>query len=123
MRNNFNEDSSVAVLAPYAAQVRALSNKLPDFQKQNKVLTVHKSQGQEWDTVIYSVCDIGNGKRPWFTDSENSLSNGLNNINTAISRAKKTLIVVCNPDEWNFFKGQLITGIVNVATQTIVYEN
>lgn len=123
VRNNFNEDSSVAVLAPYAAQVRALSNKLPDFQKQNKVLTVHKSQGQEWDTVIYSVCDIGNGKRPWFTDSENSLSNGLNNINTAISRAKKTLIVVCNPDEWNFFKGQLITGIVNVATQTIVYEN
>lgn len=123
IRNNYNEESNVAVLAPYSAQVSALSNKLPDFQRQNKVLTVHKSQGQEWDTVIYSVCDIGNGKTPWFTDSQNSLSNGLNNINTAISRAKKTLIVVCNPNEWKFFQDQLVTGIINVSTKTIIYES
>jgi superfamily I DNA and/or RNA helicase len=106
-------------LAPYSAQVRALTNALPEFQKQNKVLTVHKSQGQEWDTVIYSVCDIGNGKKPWFTDSQNTMSSGLNNINTAISRAKKTLIIVCNPDEWHFFQGQLITSIIGAATKRI----
>mgnify|MGYP003665274611 FL=1 len=123
IRNNYSEDNSVAVLAPYAAQVSAISQNLPEFQKQNKILTVHKSQGQEWDTVIYSVCDIGNGKRPWFTDSQNSLSGGLNNINTAISRAKKTLIIVCNPDEWNLLQGQLITGILSVSTKKIVFKS
>ena len=46
MRNNFNEDSNVAVLAPYAAQVRALSNKLPDFQKQNKVLNIKEKESK-----------------------------------------------------------------------------
>ena len=122
INTNFKEDSDVAVLAPYSAQVRALTNALPEFQRQNKVLTVHKSQGQEWDTVIYSVCDIGNGKRPWFTDSTNTMSSGLNNINTAISRAKKTLIIVCNPEEWKFFQDQLVTGIINVSTKIIKYN-
>ncbi|MHA7864874.1 DEAD/DEAH box helicase [Flagellimonas marinaquae] len=119
VNSNFTPESSVAILAPYSAQVRAIGNRLSAYQQNNKVLTVHKSQGQEWDTVIYSVCDIGNGKRPWFTDSQNTLSSGLNNINTAISRAKKRLIIVCNPDEWRFFQNQLITGILNAATKKI----
>ena len=119
VKNTFTPEDSVAVLAPYTAQVRAIGNELPSYQQNNKVLTVHKSQGQEWDTVIYSVCDIGNGRKPWFTDSENPMSSGLNNINTAISRAKKQLIIVCDEDEWVHFNGQLITGILQAATQRV----
>lgn len=122
LNKNYSIDDSVAVLAPYNVQVQAIGKNFPEYQKQNKILTVHKSQGQEWDTVIYSVCDIGNGKSPWFTNSQNGLSNGLNNINTAISRTKKTLIVVCNPEEWNSLQGQLITGILGVSTKSIVYQ-
>ncbi|MDT0538867.1 AAA domain-containing protein [Croceitalea sp. P059] len=120
VKNNFSPEASVAVLAPYSAQVRAISNELPAYQQNNKVLTVHKSQGQEWDTVIYSVCDIGNGRKPWFTDSQNAMSSGLNNINTAISRAKERLIMVCDEDEWVHYNGQLITGILQAATKRVL---
>ncbi|MEO2071315.1 MAG: AAA domain-containing protein [Zunongwangia sp.] len=116
---NFKTDSNMAILAPYAAQVGGLARALPDFNRENKILTVHKSQGQEWDTVIYSVCDISNGKKPWFTDSTNAMSSGLNNINTAISRTKKQLIIVCDKDSWLFIKGQLINGILEVATEVL----
>ncbi|MCL6220921.1 AAA domain-containing protein [Zunongwangia pacifica] len=116
IENNFSIDSNMAVLAPYAAQVRGLASALPEYNRENKILTVHKSQGQEWDTVIYSVCDIGNGKRPWFTASDIPMSSGLNNINTAISRAKKQLIVVCDKESWLSMNGQFIKGILEVAT-------
>lgn len=123
IKSNFAPDDSVAVLAPYSAQVRAIGTELPAYLQNNKVLTVHKSQGQEWETVIYSVCDIGNGKTPWFTDSQNNMSNGLNNINTAISRTKKTLIIVCDAFAWKSREGQLINGVLNAATKQIDFEN
>ncbi len=123
IKSNFTPDDSVAILAPYTAQVRAIGNELPAYLQNNKVLTVHKSQGQEWATVIYSVCDIGNGKQPWFTDSQNPLSNGLNNINTAISRTKKTLIIVCDSLAWKEREGQLITGVLKAATRHVDFEN
>ena len=123
IRSNFTAEDSVAILAPYTAQVRAIGKELPDFLRNNKVLTVHKSQGQEWDTVVFSVCDIGNGKRPWFTDSQNPLSNGLNNINTAISRTKKTLIIVCDAHAWKRRENQLIAGVLEAATQRVDFQN
>lgn len=123
IKERYTLNSDVVILAPYNDQVKAIARKLPEFQKENKILTVHKAQGQEWDTVIYSVCDSGNGKRPWFTDSHNQLSNGLNNINTAISRAKKELIIVCNEEEWLGRDGQLIQGIVQAATERLIFQN
>lgn len=56
-------------------------------------MTIHKSQGSEWDTVIFSVVDdspAGSGKRgAFFTNSLNHKFNSLNLINTVVSRAKK----------------------------------
>ncbi len=116
VEENFDIDDSFAVLAPYRDQVNRLKQILPEYKDENKILTVHKSQGREWDTVIYSVCDIDNGCRPWFTDSVNSLSNGIKNINTAVSRAKKRLVIFCNKHAWTKNNDQLITGLINSCT-------
>ncbi len=96
--------SDFAVLTPYKSQ-EALIRKYTD-----RVMTVHRSQGQEWDTVILSVCDREN---MYFTDSTNRRSKGLELINTAISRAKKNLIVVCDVEFWKNCDGQLISALVN----------
>lgn len=119
LKNKFKPENSVAVLTPYNAQARKLMGLLPEYKDENKIMTVHQSQGQEWDTVIYSVSDLGNGRTPWFTDSQNKLSNGLNNINTAISRAKKELIIVCDYNAWLNKKDQLISGILNNASEVV----
>ena len=94
------------VLTPYKNQ-ESLIKKFTD-----RVMTVHRAQGQEWDTVILSVCDKEN---MYFTDSTNKRSKGLELINTAISRAKKNLIVVCDCDFWKECDGQLISAIVNYS--------
>lgn len=53
-------------------------------------MTIHKSQGSEWDNVIFSVVDDSNfGKRKmFFTNSLNHNFKSLNLINTVVSRAK-----------------------------------
>lgn len=114
---------SISILTPYRDQVKVLKSLLPEFKDENKILTVHKSQGREWDTVIYSVCDIGNGRSPWFTDSVNTLSNGLNNVNTAVSRAKKRLIICCCQQEWLNKDDQLIKGLLDAATKKNDYDS
>ena len=45
-----------AILTPYSRQIRVLKEKMPQY-KDTRILTVHKSQGREWDTVILSVYD------------------------------------------------------------------
>jgi len=64
VNSNFDDNSQIAILTPYKEQVKAIQRLLPHYKDDNKILTVHKSQGREWDIVIYSVCDIGNGKKP-----------------------------------------------------------
>lgn len=119
VNDNFSFQDSIAILSPYRDQVKRLEQLLPQYKDENKILTVHKSQGREWDTVIYSVCDIGNGKKPWFTDSQNTISNGLNNVNTAVSRAKKKLIIFCSKEEWIAQTEQLISGLLQSATKNL----
>jgi hypothetical protein len=112
--NNLDPDS-FAILAPYRNQVFELKKQLPGLKDEDNILTIHKSQGREWDTVIYSVCDIGNRERPWFTDSKNTASNGLNNINTAVSRAKKRLIIFCSMNAWESKEDQLIADLIKAG--------
>lgn len=119
---NFSSTDSVAILSPYRDQIKRLEQLLPDYKDENKILTVHKSQGREWDTVIYSVCDIGNGRKPWFTDSLSSISNGLNNVNTAVSRAKNRLIIFCCKEEWINLEEQLISGLLKSATTEFKFQ-
>jgi len=115
-------DDEFAVLTPYRDQVALLAKLKPDLAEQGRLLTVHKSQGREWHTVIYSVCDIGNGAHPWFTDSTNAMSGGLSNVNTAVSRAKKHLIIVCDSNAWQARSKQLISGLIDARTRRYQYQ-
>ena len=87
-------------------------------------ITVHKSQGSEWDNVIFSVVDDSNfGKRKmFFTNSLNHNFKSLNLINTVVSRAKKRLIIVANEEFWIEQKeSQLIGNLINICKK-LVYK-
>lgn len=108
LKRNGNED--FVILTPYKKQVRLLNNHLPQERNDLKILTVHGSQGREWDTVILSVVDTSD---KWFVDTTIPISKGLNLVNTAVSRAKRNLIIVCDRNYWAGQKGQLITELIN----------
>lgn len=106
------------ILCPYTNQIRLISKDRKDLIEDQKLLTVHGSQGREWKTVILSVVDYDYENpyvRPWFTDSTNKKSKGLNLINTAVSRAKKELIIVCNVDFWKQQDSQLIKHLLDIS--------
>ena len=77
------------------------------------VLTVHGSQGREWDTVLFSVVDADNNK--WFTTTLIPKSNGTQIINTAVSRAKKKLILVCDYEYWSEQSNELIGKLLQIS--------
>ena len=93
-------EETFAILTPYRKQVVLLGNALPEARRRGRIMTVHKSQGREWDTVVISVVD-GRFNEPWFTDTTNVKSpHGKHVMNTAISRARKRLVLVCDVDFW-----------------------
>lgn len=100
---------SIAVLAPYRGQTKYLRSIVPRQYRDN-ILTVHRSQGCEWDTVILSVVDT---YQPYFTNS--NLSIGRSVLNSAISRAKRQLVIVCDTQVWSNRSKQMITELVNVG--------
>ncbi|MFI3227296.1 MAG: AAA domain-containing protein [Clostridia bacterium] len=111
--NTFKNDDYV-ILSPYTNQIKQLNEALPEVAQKNLIMTVHKSQGREWDTVILSVVDKTN---PYFTNSQNF--NGLRVLNTAISRARKKLVIVCDVDVWKKNNKQLITALIdNISRQS-----
>ena len=102
-----------AILTPYRNQLKLLNQKLPVARREQRIMTIHASQGREFETVILSVVDTNN---KYFTDTTNKSSKGLQIINTAVSRAKKELIIVCDSDYWSKQNKQLISDIINIAT-------
>lgn len=110
-------DENIGVLTPYVKQVELLKKKC--FLFEDNILTVHRSQGREWNTVILSVADK---EDKWLTRSTISKSNGKRIINTAISRAKKKLIIVCDVDYWKGQKRELISKLLNEATEIKIGE-
>ena len=106
------DPGSVAVLTPYSAQVRLL-RRMVGRTYRDCVMTVHASQGREWDTVVFSVADNGVVSRdvPFrFTSSETEVGRRL--VNTAVSRAKRRLVLVCDRDHWIQKEGELIGGLL-----------
>jgi len=112
LKENGNDD--FVILTPYKKQIRLLNNHLPQERNDLKILTVHGSQGREWDTVILSVVDTSD---KWFVDTKIPISKGLNLVNTAVSRAKLNLIIVCDKNYWAGQKGQLITELINCGQE------
>lgn len=105
-----NPQSDFAILAPYNSQIMQLRAVLPDYR--DNILTVHRAQGQEWDTVILSVVDTSD---TYFTNS--NLSIGRRIINTAVSRARRRLVIVCDLAFWKSHPDQLITKLLCDGTQ------
>lgn len=93
--------SSLAVLTPYKNMKTTLSGRYVD---PDSVFTVHGSQGREWDDVILSVVETNDN---WFIKPVL--------INTAVSRAKKRLFIVCDTDYWIRKTDSLIGGLLAVA--------
>ena len=113
LRNYRGLRESSGIIAPYRNQVELLKqmarrNRFPF----DSVVTVHQSQGREWDNVFLSVTDTTD---KFFTNSLSSLSDGKKVINTAVSRAKKNLIIVCDYKYWIAQKSQLIGKLLAVA--------
>lgn len=103
-------ESDFAVLTPYHNQIKLLANYIP----RDNLFTIHGSQGREWDTVFLSIAN----QRPWqFTDS--MLPIGKRIINTAASRTRKKLIVVCDTGAWNKYPQQFITELTNISGENI----
>lgn len=103
-----------AILTPYINQVKLLGKQLPRDRNEGRILTVHGAQGKEWENVILSVVDTD---KKWFTDSKFAKTRGLFLLNTAVSRAKRRLIIFCNVPHWKKQNGQLIKGLLDVAEE------
>ena len=78
----------------------------------DSIVTVHGSQGREWDTVLFSVVDTTD---KFFVDSLNQISDGKKLVNTAVSRARKRIVIVCDYAYWITQKNQLICRILEKA--------
>lgn len=111
--SNIENASEIAILTPYNDQVKLLKETLPRNCLDN-ILTIHKAQGQEWDTVIISVVDT---TRRFFTDVNNFTSRGREILNTAISRSKRELIIVCDAQYWLGLEGQLISELIKLGEE------
>jgi uncharacterized protein len=81
----------ILVVAPYNAQVRRLTETLPE---KARVGTVDKFQGQEAPVVIYSMATSSVDDAPRGMDFLFSL----NRLNVATSRAQGLVILMCNAE-------------------------
>ena len=115
--------SDVAILTPYRNQVALLRRTLPK-RYDDSILTVHRSQGREWDTVVFSVVDnrvVLEGKE--FQLHLTSMEEGCGGesvINTAVSRAKRRLVIFCDRGFWSGREGELISALVDSSEELML---
>jgi len=111
LKNNPDLEDFV-ILTPYKNQVSLLNKRFPKLK--DNILTIHKSQGREWSTVILSVSDnrVQNKDVPLRFTSTKKGSSGRKVMNTAVSRAKKNLVIVCDCEFWSEQAGEMISKIV-----------
>jgi hypothetical protein len=110
------ESDRLVVLTPYKNQASAILRSLNERGLgEIEVLNVHKSQGREWDTVIFSVVDGSLPLcRPWFTTS--SKPAGTVTLNSALSRVRKDLFIVCEKGYWVHRPQELLGDLLALST-------
>lgn len=116
-------DKNFAILTPYRKQLNLIRQNI-DRTFYDSVMTVHQSQGNEWDTVIFSIVDDAqSGKRGYyFTNSLSLETQGSNLINTVVSRAKKRLILVGNKSFWLKQEGQILCDLFKISNSLTIGE-
>jgi len=114
---------TMGIITPYRKQRRLLSEtmerlyrkyKLEEEDMEDDIVTVHQSQGREWDIVLFSVTDCFDEAH--FTDTVR-VPEALKLVNTAISRAKKMLILIGDAESWRKKNGQIISELFAVGTE------
>ena len=96
-------DEDFAVITPF---VKQRSRIISSGVSRDKVFTIHGSQGQEFDTIIFSPVSLH------YHLTNTKKIEALYAINVAISRIKKRLVIVCDYNFWISQKGQLISSIL-----------
>lgn len=101
-------DGEYAIITPFVKQRQLLIHNGMSYEK---VFTIHGSQGQEFDCVIFSPVAL----HYHLTDSNNPLA--LQALNVAISRVKKRLIIVCDVLFWKGLSNQFLSEILREAKE------
>lgn len=102
------ESGTTWIMTPYRDQEKLLKNKLPQYV--NCISTVHKAQGLEFDTAIFSVVDRADA---FFVNS--SIPLGKSILNTAISRTRHRLVIACDVSYWRNQPGQLLCDLIRIG--------
>lgn len=110
---------SVGILTPYRKQRELIMHTLRDrlFKAriqddfEENIMTVHNSQGQEWDIILFSITDTYAEK--WYTNTDKLIA--LQVINTAISRARKLLILTGDLQSWKGHSNQFLACLIELA--------
>ena len=104
--------SEYAIITPFVKQRQKLGLKIP----RDRIFTIHGSQGQEFDNVIFSPVSLH------YHLTNSYQTHALYALNVAISRVKKRLFIVCDYAFWSRQKEQLLSAILQQA-QLITLED
>lgn len=119
---------TMGIITPYRKQRRLLSETMDRLYKKYKreeedmeddIVTVHQSQGREWDILLFSITDAFD--EMYFTNSRDM--NALKLINTAVSRARKMLVLIGDAEDWKGKNGQMISELFAIGTEISENEN
>lgn len=110
---------SVGIIVPYVNQRNLIMETLRGMFRRHgitedmddDIVTVHGSQGREWDIVLFCVTD--SFSEAFLTNSHRLES--LRLINTAVSRARKKLILIGDSGDWARRPGQLVSELFGIA--------
>ena len=101
-------NENLAILTPYRNQRALLAGTAKKSSYPQEVsLTVHRAQGREWDTVLFSVVDT-TGK--FFTTTLNPQNCGTQIINTAVT------INIC-------LKAKQCSSLLRISIRAILVHN
>lgn len=85
------EEADIGIITPYAGQVRAIRDSLPERNDSVEVHTVDGYQGREKEVIIFSCVRSNSDGIVGFLSDERRL-------NVALTRAKRGLIIIGDPD-------------------------
>lgn len=108
-----------AILVPYRDQRQYIQQLLKPVP--GVLNTIHGAQGREWDTVIVSVTDATSSDK-WLMTIKKP-SNGMMIVNTAVSRARKHIILVLDYNYWQSCDDELISGIAALSNNVIELDS